>query len=138
MGLKKCEKCGENVDDAKAFCPDCGNPFVEEKKREGSSEFDDFAGTLKYSETAYFNLLSEMELDTSKQTKQEIKPIPTPGLEKKTVSTEKAPPEKTPPKKVQKPGKRKWVILAVFGTLGLIVLILTVAVVLIYLYFSRF
>jgi hypothetical protein len=95
MDIKKCEKCGENVDAAKAFCPECGNPFVEEQKREESSEFDKYAGTIKYSKSVYKMMLSEMELDTSKQTEKESKPIA------KQVAGEIKPPQVEPPEIVQ-------------------------------------
>lgn len=67
MSLKKCEQCGEEVDQAKAFCPECGNPFVEEHKREESTEYESYAGTINVTKSMYQQMLSEMELDTSAQ-----------------------------------------------------------------------
>ena len=40
MGLKQCTKCSEMVDEAKAFCPACGNAFVEEEERQEKSKFE--------------------------------------------------------------------------------------------------
>ena len=68
MSLKKCEKCGEMVDDAKAFCPGCGYSFVDEEEREEDSEFDVSGGTMNISESAYDVLLSDMGLNISETT----------------------------------------------------------------------
>lgn len=60
MALKICEKCGESAEEAKAFCPACGNPFVVEQEREGSSEFDKYAGTVNVTQTAYNMMRAEV------------------------------------------------------------------------------
>lgn len=62
MGHKQCEKCGELVDEAKAFCPGCGNAFVEEKTRSSVSEFDQSRRTVQLGQTMYNELLSDMGL----------------------------------------------------------------------------
>jgi hypothetical protein len=67
MGEKLCSKCGEMVDDAKAFCPGCGNPIVEEKKRTSVSEFDQLDHTVRLGDTMYNQLLSDMGLTAPKQ-----------------------------------------------------------------------
>lgn len=68
MGLKQCvnEKCGEMVDEAKAFCPACGNAFVEEEKRQKASEFESAESTIQLARTDFNKMLSEMGLDISK------------------------------------------------------------------------
>ena len=33
MSERQCDKCGETVDSARAFCPGCGHALIEEKKR---------------------------------------------------------------------------------------------------------
>lgn len=85
MSLKKCEQCGESVDEAKAFCPECGNPFVEEKEREESSEYENYAGTINFSKSVYKMMLSEMELDTSASTEKKEEPGPQAPKANKTV-----------------------------------------------------
>ena len=66
MGLRQCEKCNEMVDEAKAFCPGCGNSFVVEAKRESVSNFDTFEGTVKLGDTMYNQMLTDMGLNISK------------------------------------------------------------------------
>lgn len=68
MSLKKCEKCWEMVDEAKAFCPECGNSFEDEKARKADSEFELTGSTIKLSESAFDALLSDMGLDISEET----------------------------------------------------------------------
>ena len=63
MDSKQCERCGETVDAAKAFCPGCGNPFVQEEVRTKVSEFDASAGTVQFGNTVYNQLLSDMGLN---------------------------------------------------------------------------
>lgn len=67
MGEKQCGKCGEMVDEAKAFCPGCGNAFVEEKTRTSVSDFDLSEHTVRLGDTMYNQMLSEMGLSISKQ-----------------------------------------------------------------------
>src|SRR5438874_4680372 len=65
MGLLQCDKCNEMVDEAKAFCPECGNAFVKEEKREEASEFDRSEKTVQFGPTMYNQLLSDMGLNIS-------------------------------------------------------------------------
>ena len=67
MGVKQCDKCSEMVDEAKAFCPGCGNSFVIESKREIRSNFDSFEGTIKLGDTMFNQMLSDMGLNISKE-----------------------------------------------------------------------
>lgn len=130
MSLKKCEQCGEEVDQAKAFCPECGNPFVEEQEREESSEYESYAGTINVSKSMYKMMLSEMELDTSKSPEEEekVKAPPKPESKPKPdIQAELKPQPKqnilqTPTPMQNNPadtsigsGKLKWVILGFFG-----------------------
>lgn len=55
------------VDEAKAFCPECGNPFVAEETRSEQTEHDRFDGTMMLSKSNYNIMLSEMELDITEQ-----------------------------------------------------------------------
>ncbi len=65
MGLRQCDKCGEMVDEAKAFCPACGHAFVEEQKRSEPSVFESMEGTMQLGNTMYNQMLSDMGLNIS-------------------------------------------------------------------------
>lgn len=125
MSLKKCEKCGEDVEIAKAFCPECGNPFVKEEKRAGATEFDSYAGTLAFSKSEHEMLLAKMELDTSKSPEAEQPKNPVRDLPKDP------PPQTKPPDKKKDSGINKWII---FAAAGAVVFIFFAAVILIALY----
>jgi predicted nucleic acid-binding Zn-ribbon protein len=71
MGEKQCVKCGEMVDEAKAFCPGCGNAFVEEKKRTSVSDFDLSDHTVRLGDSMYNQMLSEMGLSISKESNRD-------------------------------------------------------------------
>lgn len=132
MSLKKCDKCGEDVDAAKAFCPECGNPFVHEEKRTEATEFEKQAGTVAYSKTMFNMMLSKMDLDTSRS----------PEEEKQTREHRPAePPEKRSPPEMpagreKKSGMIKWIILAALGAVILFLVLIAVLAVL-YVYFYR-
>lgn len=90
MAMKKCEKCGETVDEAKAFCPACGNALVEEQTRETASNFESMDNTVQFGQTMYNQMLADMGLDISKpkgtkakvetiQPVAEIAPLPAPA-----------------------------------------------------------
>ena len=66
MGLKQCSKCNEMVDEAKAFCPACGNAFVEEEQRQEKSKFEKMDNTVQFGQTMYNQMLSEMGLNIAK------------------------------------------------------------------------
>lgn len=83
MAEKQCGKCGEMVDEAKAFCPGCGHSFVDEKQRSTISDFDQSKHTVQLGETMFNQMLSEMGLNTSK--------APAPGDENANVVTPLAP-----------------------------------------------
>ncbi len=126
MGSKRCANCGEEVDDAKAFCPGCGNAFVEEEERETLSGFDMSNDTIKLGDTLYNQLLSDMGLSISKapnkgETIVESKPRDpsiSPAVE--SVNT--------------KPSSRKWLILGVVAVMAVLLLFLLVLVILILLW----
>jgi hypothetical protein len=90
MGLKQCDKCSEMVDEAKAFCPGCGNAFVEEEKRQEASKFEKLDPTVQFGKTMYSQMLEDMGLN--------IGAVPTP-VEKRVetiapIKTERAVPAK--------------------------------------------
>lgn len=130
MGLKQCDKCNEMVDEAKAFCPGCGNAFVEEEKRQDKSEFDRMDSTVQLGKTMYGQMLSDMGLNISK--------APNPAEKRIEVLAPVAAAAKSPELKpdLAKPtSNAKWLILAgvaLILALGLLV-ILAAAVVIYYL-----
>lgn len=65
MALRQCDKCSEMVDEAKAFCPECGNALVEEKQREEESAYESMEGTMQFGQTMYNQMLSDMGLNIS-------------------------------------------------------------------------
>lgn len=67
MALKKCDECGEMADEAKAFCPACGNPFVAEEQRTEASKFDSLDGTMQLGNTMFNMMLSDMGLNTKER-----------------------------------------------------------------------
>ena len=67
MGQKQCGKCGEMVDEAKAFCPGCGHAFVDEKKRTSVTDFDRSNPTVNLGSTMFNQMLSDMGLNISKE-----------------------------------------------------------------------
>lgn len=69
MASKECEKCGEMVDEAKAFCPGCGHAFVDEETRREKSKFDSLDNTVQLGQTMFGNMLSEMGLNIAKPAK---------------------------------------------------------------------
>lgn len=127
MSLKICEKCGETVDEAKAFCPECGNPFVSEEKREDSSEFDRYAGTIKLSKSAFNIMLSKMDLDTSRSPEEE--------KSRTEQAIENLPEEHKLRDQTKNSGMSKWIIIAAAGAVILIFFVLAVLIAL-YIYFS--
>jgi uncharacterized integral membrane protein len=66
MAFKQCEKCNETVDEAKAFCPACGNSFVEEERRSITTNFEEMDMTVQLGQTMYNQMLSDMGLNVSK------------------------------------------------------------------------
>lgn len=126
MSLKKCEKCGEDVDVAKAFCPECGNPFVKEEKREDATEFDKYAGTVALSNSAFNMLLGKMDLDTSRSPEEEKrqKPIQNPA--------NNFPAQNKTPDQNKKSGMLKWIII---GAIVAVIFCFIAAIILIALFF---
>jgi len=76
MAERQCEKCGEMVDSARAFCPSCGNPFVAEEQREQQSNYERMDNTVQMGKTMYGQMLSDMGLNISKpQTEKRVETI---------------------------------------------------------------
>jgi hypothetical protein len=119
MAQKQCGKCGELVDEAKAFCPGCGNAFVQEQVREETS-FEKMDNTLEFGQTMYNQMLSDMGLSVDKLVSPEGEPIRPPYAidAGQTQAGNRA--------EIQKPGwsGRTWAILvlSILGT-GIIALV---------------
>jgi hypothetical protein len=136
MGQQQCDKCGEMVDEAKAFCPGCGNAFVKEEKRQGASKFEKLDPTIQFGHTMYNQLLEDMGLNISgapnpvEKRVEVIAPVDTkiaPSAKAATVTIQPAvkTPGKTPEKKEQPPSNLKWYIL--FGVAVLFLLPIALA-----------
>ncbi len=132
MGQKRCDKCEEMVDEAKAFCPGCGNSFVEEERRE-ASHFEKMDNTVQLGQTMYNQMLSDMGLNVAKAPPSEkrieiIEPVAS------VAPTAKRPSGPPPPTGVSK--KTKWLILgAIILAVGFMALL--AAAVLIYIFWPR-
>jgi hypothetical protein len=130
MSLKKCEKCGEDVDIAKAFCPECGNPFVDEEKRQEATEFEKHAGTMVFSKSAYNMMLGKMDLDTSRSPEEEKQenPVQNPA--------NNFPPQNKTPDQNKKSGMVKWIII---GAIAALIFFFVIAVILValFIYFYK-
>jgi len=142
MALKQCDKCSEMVDEAKAFCPGCGNALVVEEARKKVSNFDTMDSTVQLGQTMYNQMLSDMGLNTAKA------PTPIPPEKRVEIIAPVAvpvmpaapPPAPAPVKVPESPkpsGNLKWFILA-----GVVMVVIAMGVVVvavgIYFYMSRF
>lgn len=142
MGQKTCEKCGESVDEAKAFCPGCGDAFVEEEQRKEESAFEQMDSTVQMGKTMYGQMLTDMGLNISKA------PDATPTPEKRVeviapLTTDVTPAvpaaNETPIERHQTgPAAKKsyvmWIVLGAAALIvGLAVLVVIVAAVFVYL-----
>lgn len=127
MESKRCEKCGEPVDAAKAFCPACGNPFVAEAKRTQVSEFDASAGTVQFGNTVYNKLLSDMGLNISEF--KQAPPKPAAEVRPEPAQAEQAAASSN--RSGKQGSNRKLIWLVIFGVLllagGAVVLLLAVS-----------
>lgn len=138
MGQRACDKCGELVDEAKAFCPACGNAFVDEEQRQDTSAFEKMDNTVQMGKTMYGQMLTDMGLNISKTPEavppekrvEVIAPIATP------------PANATPPPEQQAapPAKKSylvWIIVGAFLLLFLLILLISIAGVIFYYYGNR-
>ena len=137
MALKQCDKCSETVDEAKAFCPACGNAFVEEERRSVSTNFEEMDMTVQLGQTMYNQMLSDMGLNVTKA----------PDVQEKIVEVAAAAPvapvapaAPTPPTPALAPAKldNKWIwiivgVIAAFILLGIVVVIVAAVAVIFYL-----
>ncbi len=128
MGLRQCDKCGEMVDEAKAFCPGCGHSLVVEEKRQKPSEFERLDSTVQLGNTMYNQMLSDMGLNiasgsaSAKPEKRieviapvgEVPLVPKrPGPKAPAVG----PPPPPMPDKAKPKGRIKWIVLGLIAFL---------------------
>lgn len=64
MSLKQCVKCGQMVEEEKAFCPYCSHSFEPERER-NASEFEMTSDTDSFTQSFFNRVLSEMDLNIS-------------------------------------------------------------------------
>ncbi len=131
MGSKTCGRCGEQVDEAKAFCPGCGEAFVEEEKRTTISEFDGSDKTMQLGQTMYNQLLSDMGLRKSREPLK-VEPLVAEIRPEPVVETRK------PEVPAKEPAYVKWLIIGGIVVLGLVLLVILAALVIIYVLAPRF
>lgn len=126
MALRQCDKCNEMVDEAKAFCPGCGNAFVEEEKPKATA-FQKLDHTVQFGQTMYNQMLEDMGLNISdapnlvEKRDEVVAPIKSESTVPQVNTSERAPaqtPEKIPDK-AKYASNVKWYVL---GVLAIIVL----------------
>lgn len=124
MALRQCEKCGETVDEAKAFCPGCGHAFVEEQKRSQASNFEAMDNTVQLGQTMYNQMLSDMGLNISKSPDAPPKRVEVviPAVQEASPK-----PEKPAPELKKAPNYLKWLIIAGASVLLLAFLVIAAA-----------
>lgn len=130
MGSKQCGRCGEVVDDAKAFCPGCGDAFVAEEKRTTVSDFDMSNKTVQLGGTMYNQLLSDMGLSISKTPNKAEAPE---GGPKPLEPLVPAP----VPSADSKSTRRKWLIWVTIAALCLLIVLLIAVLVILFLLWQR-
>jgi hypothetical protein len=141
MAQQQCPKCGESVDEAKAFCPGCGHALVEEKKRTDVSEFDQSRRTVQLGKTMYGQLLSDMGLSIPEPPKPGQQRVEAVASGVQAVAPTVPPVVQSPAAlKAESPAKRssinKWIIIAVVAAFLLFALLILAAIVIGFLYYS--
>jgi RNA polymerase subunit RPABC4/transcription elongation factor Spt4 len=115
MAEIQCGKCGEMVDEAKAFCPGCGNSFVDEKQRTSVSDYDQSKRTVQLGPTMFNQMLSEMGLDISKQPDRDEKhtEVVAPLVPAATAKASEQKEKQVPPARSAPQSSSKWLMIAV-------------------------
>ena len=141
MGQKACDKCGELVDEAKAFCPACGNAFVDEEQRQDTSAFEKMDNTVQMGNTMYGQMLTDMGLNISK-TPEAVPPekrveVIAPIATNATPAANVTPP---PEQQSAPPAKKSylvWIIVGAIVLIFLLILLISIAGVIFYYYGNR-
>ena len=135
MAVLKCDKCGEMVDEAKAFCPGCGAAFVEEIKREDKSRFETLDNTVQLGNMMYDQMLSDMGLNVAKAREKPEKRIEIIAQ----IQTKAAPGgQSTAAAVAAKPSRTLWIVLGVLGLLVLLPFAVVSIVILVRALMARF
>lgn len=133
MALKQCDKCSETVDEAKAFCPACGNAFVEEQQRSVSTNFEEMDMTVQLGQTMYNQMLSDMGLNVSKAPDMQEKVVEIAAAAPVAPVAKAAPIPPTPsPAPAKSDNKWIWIIvgvIAAFILLGIVVVVVAAGVI---------
>ena len=132
MAEKLCGKCGEMVDEAKAFCPGCGHSFVEEKQRTTKSDFDLSANTVRLGDSMYNQMLSDMGLSISKEPDRREPDAATiePAVSEMAAASQTGAVQPSP----RKPSILKWVVIGIAALVLFLALLVVLAAVAIYFY----
>jgi RNA polymerase subunit RPABC4/transcription elongation factor Spt4 len=128
MAEIQCGKCGEMVDEAKAFCPGCGHSFVDEKQRTSVSDYDQSKSTVQLGATMFNQMLSDMGLDISKQPDREEKrtELVTPLVPTATVKAPEQKERQVSPEPSTQQASSKWIAIGVI-LLSVIAFVILVA-----------
>ena len=140
MADKTCPQCSETVDEAKAFCPACGNAFVDEEKRTDRSAYESMDHTVQMGNTMYNAMLSDMGLNIKKPEPEKRVEVLKPAVAAPTAVTPPAavPASSTISSEPKKSRTALWIVLATLGVLALIGLIIAaVAVAVLFFRISR-
>ena len=144
MADKTCPQCSETVDVAKAFCPACGNAFVDEEKRTDSSAYEKMDNTVQLGQTMYNNMLSDMGLNIKKEPERRVevlKPVAVqPAQTLQPVAGTRAAPTPSPTPAhaetaEEKSNKRFWIITIIVAVVLVLIFAVAVIAVGLYLYF---
>lgn len=127
MALKQCDKCSEMVDEAKAFCPACGNAFVEEERRSVTTNFEEMDMTVQLGQTMYNQMLSDMGLNVSKAPDVKEKVVEIAAAAPVAPVVPVAPVPSTPPATATP--NNKWIWIIVGSLIALILLAIVVVLV---------
>ena len=119
MALRECDKCGQMVDEAKAFCPSCDNVFVEEEQRQDVSKFERLDKTVQLGNTMYDQMLSDMGLNIAKPAKKPEKRIEVIA----PIATAPAPKPAPPPQPAPVQSSSKTVLWIILGAVGVLILL---------------
>jgi hypothetical protein len=137
MAEKQCGKCGEMVDEAKAFCPGCGHSFVDEKQRTTVSDFDQSKRTVQLGETMFNQMLSEMGLSISKHPEREEKntEVVTPLAPSISATAPKREAQPLPPKSDKRSSRIIKIALIVFAAVAFAILVMLATVAALFFYY---